>query len=140
MRIFTPTRLPARSGYETWGMAKIIPSMSGRQNDRIDASALGRAHALTPVALHHLEEMPHVGAVSGRELAMRRGNWDALAPTIGKLPNLGLVGKVQACVQGGGADAAGPADGASRPCRRAGLTTRKPWPPPARQRGYGLLQ
>nr|CUV19924.1 protein of unknown function [Ralstonia solanacearum]CUV27337.1 protein of unknown function [Ralstonia solanacearum] len=82
----------------------------------------------------------NIGAVSGRELAMRRGNWDALAPTIGKLPNLGLVGKVQACVQGGGADAAGPADGASRPCPRAGLTARKPWPPPARQRGYGLLQ
>lgn len=40
------------------GMAKIIPSMSGRQNDRIDASALGRAHALTPVAFHRIEEMP----------------------------------------------------------------------------------
>lgn len=102
--------------------------------------ALGRVHSLTPVAFHPLEDMPHVGAISGRELAMRRGNWDALAPAIGKLPDLRRVGKVQAAVQGGGAGAAGPADGASRPRRRAGLTARKPWPHPARQHGYGLLQ
>ncbi|MFV8627919.1 JmjC domain-containing protein [Ralstonia pseudosolanacearum] len=77
---------------------EIIPSMSGGQNERIDAFALGRVHSLTPVEFHLLEEMPHVGSVSGRELAMRRGNWDALAPAIGKLLDLGLVGKVQASV------------------------------------------
>ncbi|ALF89710.1 hypothetical protein RSUY_33990 (plasmid) [Ralstonia solanacearum] len=55
-------------------------------------------HSLTPVAFHLLEVMPHVGSVSGPELAMRTGNWDALAPAIGKLLDLGLVGKVQAPV------------------------------------------
>ncbi|WP_197324941.1 hypothetical protein [Ralstonia solanacearum] len=77
---------------------EVIPSTSGEQDKRIDAFALGRMHSLTPVAFHLLEVMPHVGSVSGPELAMRTGNWDALAPAIGKLLDLGLVGKVRAPV------------------------------------------
>jgi hypothetical protein len=72
----------------------IVTLESGEENGYVATFALGRIHSLTPAEHKLLRELPHVGAMSGQDIASLGGGWDTVAPILDSLMDRGLVGKV----------------------------------------------
>lgn len=75
-----------------------------QREGRIVTYALGRTHDLSLEECALLQALPHVGGVSGADLAPTEQEWSAAAPLLRSLLDKGLAGKVSRaeCFQGGG--------------------------------------
>lgn len=76
---------------------EVIAQARAIDEKRHETFALGRMYSLTQAEIDLLRAIPHVGSVQGHELKNTGSAWEALAPALSNLLELGLIGKVRAC-------------------------------------------